>query len=299
MDPIPFTAVDRDLLKRCLSRSPGSWNDFVDRFLSLIYHVVGYTAHLRSAPIGPEDVEDIAAEILLKIVADDFRTLRAFRGQSSLATYLTVVSRRICIQELARRQKSRAVSSRVDEDMLGAGVAALKGMESLEDVEKLLKALPGKQREIVRLYYLEGRTYEEISTETEVPVNTIGTVLSRARAKLRESAEAAAPPAKAKVPPRGPLPKSGAVRKVAPPTGEDGPTPKPAAHPKSGAVRKVSAPPPSVAEETPAPANQPKTGAVRKVSGPPVAPTAEATAPAAPAKPTKPAKPTPDEADEE
>ena len=41
-------------------------------------------------------------------------------------------------------------------------------------------------REIVRLYYLEGRTYEEISTETDVPVNTIGAVLSRARKKLRE-----------------------------------------------------------------------------------------------------------------
>ncbi len=41
-------------------------------------------------------------------------------------------------------------------------------------------------REIVRLFYLEGRTYEEISTELDLPVNTIGAKLSRARAKLRE-----------------------------------------------------------------------------------------------------------------
>ena len=59
-------------------------------------------------------------------------------------------------------------------------------MESLEEVERLLRRLSGRERDIVRLFYLEGRTYEEISTESNVPVNTIGSVLSRARKKLRE-----------------------------------------------------------------------------------------------------------------
>jgi RNA polymerase sigma-70 factor (ECF subfamily) len=188
VDPNPLTEVDRRLLKRCLNRDPGSWNDFVDRFLSLIYHVIGYTAHLRSVRLTPEDVEDIAAEVLLKIVASDFRVLREFRGEASLATYLTVVARRICIQELVRRQAKnpqlRAVLG-IPEAGSPDDPAALKGMESLEEVEKLLRRLSGREREIVRLYYLEGRTYEEISTATEVPINTIGSVLSRARKKLR------------------------------------------------------------------------------------------------------------------
>jgi RNA polymerase sigma-70 factor, ECF subfamily len=191
VDPKPFTPVDRDLLRRCLNKEPGSWNDFVDRFLSLIYHVIGYTAHLRSVRLGPEDVEDIAAEVLLKIVANNFRVLREFRGEASLATYLTVVARRICIQELVKRQKRREAAARGDLLVPAAELeeepAAQKGVESLEEVEKLLKRLSGKEREIVRLYYLEARTYEEISTETEVPVNTIGAVLSRARKKLRAS----------------------------------------------------------------------------------------------------------------
>jgi RNA polymerase sigma-70 factor, ECF subfamily len=189
VDPNPFTAVDRDLLKKCLNRDPGSWNDFVDRFLSLIYHVIGYTAHLRSVRLSPEDVEDIAAEVLLKIVAGDFRILREFRGEASLATYLTVVSRRICIQEIIRKQKAKEAVARGDlrvhAEELEEEPAAQKGVESLDEVEKLLRRLSGKEREIVRLYYLEGRTYEEISTDTNVPVNTIGALLSRARKKLR------------------------------------------------------------------------------------------------------------------
>lgn len=192
MDESPFTAVDRDLLRRCLNREPGSWNDFVDRFLSLIYHTIGYTAHLRSTRLAPEDVEDIAAEVLLRIVADNFKVLKEFRKESSLATYLTVVARRTCVNELVRRQKARDAikrgESRLAQPDPDDAPVAQKSIESLEEVEKLLRRLKGQDREIVRLYYLEGRTYEEISTETDVPVNTIGAVLSRARKKLREMA---------------------------------------------------------------------------------------------------------------
>jgi len=231
VDPNPFTAVDRDLLRRCLNREPGSWNDFVDRYLSLIYHVIGYTAHLRSVRLGPEDVEDLAAEVLLRIVANNFRVLREFRGESSLATYLTVVARRICVQELVKRQQRKDALARGDLRVpiaeLDEEPAAQKGVESLEEVEQLLKKLSGREREIVRLYYLEARTYEEISTETDVPVNTIGAVLSRARKKLRErvkkraggdslglAVQASAPPPPAP-PPSGPPP-SAVIKPVKP-----------------------------------------------------------------------------------
>ena len=53
---------------------------------------------------------------------------------------------------------------------------------------KLLKRLPSKEREVVRLFYLEGRTYEEISAALNMPVNTIGPVLSRAKKRLKASA---------------------------------------------------------------------------------------------------------------
>ena len=104
-----LTNLDRDLLRRCLNHQPGAWNDFVDRFLGLIYHVVHHTAHLRSTPLRPEDTEDLAAEILLQIVANDYAVLRQFRNESSLATYLTVIARRICVHQLANRMAAREV----------------------------------------------------------------------------------------------------------------------------------------------------------------------------------------------
>jgi RNA polymerase sigma-70 factor (ECF subfamily) len=100
---VALTAVDRAILQRCLAHESGAWNDFVDRFLGLVYHVIHYTAYLRSNPVSPELVEDIAQEILTQIAATDYALLRQFRGKSSLATYLTVIARRICFRELVKR----------------------------------------------------------------------------------------------------------------------------------------------------------------------------------------------------
>ena len=186
-----LTPVDRELLHHCLAGKPGSWNDFVDRFLSLIYHVIHSTAHLRSARLSPEDVEDIAAEVLLQVVAGEFKVLRQFQGNASLATYLAVIARRTAVHEINRRQavreeiRSGAVTP---DDLADDSVAAQRSVESLDEVERLLRKLSGRDREVVRLFYLEGRTYEEISTELDIPVNTLGAMLSRARGKLREMA---------------------------------------------------------------------------------------------------------------
>src|SRR5436853_2744237 len=106
---VALTAKDRALVQRCLQHEAGAWDEFVDRYLGLVYHVIHHTAHLRSVPLSPEDVEDVAAEIMLGVVAKDYHLLREFRGKSSLATYLTVVARRICVQQLARRTAAREV----------------------------------------------------------------------------------------------------------------------------------------------------------------------------------------------
>ena len=56
-----------------------------------------HTADARSFPLTAEDTEDLAAQTLLEIVEKDYAVLRHFRGESSLASYLTVIARRTCV----------------------------------------------------------------------------------------------------------------------------------------------------------------------------------------------------------
>jgi RNA polymerase sigma-70 factor (ECF subfamily) len=197
-----LTSVDRALLQRCLQHDTGAWNDFVDRFLGLIYHVIHYTAHLRSAPLTPEEVEDIAQEVLMQVVANDYAVLKQFRGKSSLATYLTVIARRICVHQIAKIAPTRKpLPAELKKSEEEEHPRARIGLERQEEVLKLLKRLPSKEREVVRLFYLEGRSYEEISAALNMPVNTIGPVLSRAKKRLKASANG--PPSGGDKPPKG------------------------------------------------------------------------------------------------
>jgi RNA polymerase sigma-70 factor (ECF subfamily) len=188
---VPLRDIDRSLIDRCLRKEPGAWNDFVDRYMGLIYHVIQHAAHARSRVVSSEDIEDIAAEILLKIVDDDYGVLRRFKGTSSLPTYLTVIARRICVKELVRRHREEELGhtsahrAAVDN---GAG-DEVEAIVSAEEVERMLEDLTPREADVVRLYHLEYQNYRQISKKLGIPENSIGPILAKARKRLRETAE--------------------------------------------------------------------------------------------------------------
>ena len=53
----------------------------------------------------------------------------------------------------------------------------------------MLSALPDREAQVVRLYHLSYLNYRQIGKELGIPENSVGPILSRARRKLRESAE--------------------------------------------------------------------------------------------------------------
>jgi RNA polymerase sigma-70 factor, ECF subfamily len=182
---VALSDIDRQLLQRCLARQPHAWEDFVDRFLGLVVHVVRHTASVRSLELSEHDLEDLASEVFIAILADDYAVLRRFRGQSSLATYLTVIARRVVVRELLKRQIVPGAAHGEMHDVEDHGGGAEERLENHEEVHRLLGELEPEEADIVRLYHLEGKSYHEISRETGVPENSIGPALSRARAKMR------------------------------------------------------------------------------------------------------------------
>lgn len=183
-----LSEIDRNLLDRCLGHKPGAWEDFVDRFLGLIVHVVSHTAQARSLRLTPEDREDLCADVFLAIIKDDFAVLRHFRGQSSLATYLTVVARRIAVREMLRSRAASRLSLAAAQNAAASRPGDAEGLLSNRDeVDRLLEELDGQEAQVVRMYHLEGKSYQEISSAVGMPENSIGPLLSRARERLRRT----------------------------------------------------------------------------------------------------------------
>ena len=90
--------IDRSLLQRCLARKPRAWEDFVDRFMGLVIHVVHHSAQCRSWRLAAGECEDLVAQVFRTVASDDHAVLRHYRGDSSLATYLTVIARRVVVR---------------------------------------------------------------------------------------------------------------------------------------------------------------------------------------------------------
>ncbi|HEY2837568.1 MAG TPA: sigma-70 family RNA polymerase sigma factor [Pirellulales bacterium] len=183
-----LSEIDRKLLERCLSRQPRSWEDFVDRFMGLVIHVINHSSQARSIRLTPEDREDLCAEVFMTIVKNDFAVLRRFQGKSNLATYLTVIARRVVVKHLLEHKSAAKlqIATVPPSEVPDASANGLEDRVSdLDEVERLLDDLDGFEAQVVRLYHIEGKTYREISAATGVPENSVGPTLSRAREKMR------------------------------------------------------------------------------------------------------------------
>ena len=185
-----LSEYDRALLARCFARKPRAWEDFVDRYLGVVVHVINHSAQCRSIRLTPEDREDLVSEVFLSIVKNDFAILRHFREESSLATYLTVVARRIIVQKLLERKSTAPLSDADSVSSHGANGDHNQPVQRVidrDEIERLLKDLEGSEAQIVRMYHLEGKSYQEISSAVGMPENSVGPTLSRARQKMRRA----------------------------------------------------------------------------------------------------------------
>jgi RNA polymerase sigma-70 factor (ECF subfamily) len=189
---VALTELDRSLLARCLGQDPAGWRDFVDRFVGLFYHVADHVAESRSMRLTADDREDVAAEIFFALLKDNSAALRRFKGNSSLATYLSVIARRVAVQQLAQKRTAEAMghvvshAAAVDQTFGTSGETAR--IENREVIERMLVGLPETDARVVRGFHLEGRSYREISVALGIAENSVGPTLSRALDRLRHNA---------------------------------------------------------------------------------------------------------------
>jgi len=137
----------------------------------------------------PEDAKDVAQDTLLAAV----RSLRDFRGDASISTWLYTVARSFCIKKRRRTKGAparhdpldRAVAEKAFEPELGPEQLLL-GREAREIVAAALDDMEPEAREIVLLRDIEGLSAPEVAKVTGLSVSAVKSRLHRARLSLRE-----------------------------------------------------------------------------------------------------------------
>lgn len=180
--------LDRELLRDCLDKAPDAWENLTDRFLGLVIHIINHTAFARNVNLSQELRDDLVADVFVSWIDKNFAILRRFRGQSSLATYLTVVSRRVVLR---RFSQLRLPQSHQSIESLNLDPASQETnsytREEFEQLEATIGKLSQHEAQAVRMFHLEGKSYSEIGSYIGMPENSVGPFLSRAREKIRRS----------------------------------------------------------------------------------------------------------------
>lgn len=126
-----------------------------------------------------------------------FRHLKTFRGDSSFATWLHRIALNVVRDSAKRQQKApRPFSTLAKEDeetdfdppseAPSPSQTALEH-ERRQAVRVALTKVSPDHRAVLVLFDLDGRSYEECCALLEVPMGTLKSRLSRARAALKEA----------------------------------------------------------------------------------------------------------------
>lgn len=123
------------------------------------------------------DVEDIVQDTLMKYI----ERLPAFESEEHEKAWLI----RVCINLCNDRLKSAWFKRRAE---LDENIAAdIFEDNSHAELFSAVAALPAKMKNVVYLYYFEEYSIKEIAEMTDQSKNTVGSLLHRARAVLRET----------------------------------------------------------------------------------------------------------------
>lgn len=171
---------DNELLERAKAADPDAFTALVGPELDRLRRFAfSFTGNWPQA-------DDLAQEALVKA----YRSLPSFRGESSLSTWLYTIARSTFIDSTrSRAAKSRAREDQLDETLTDPSGGADELLERRREIARLWSAiqlLEARFRAPLVLCDIEGMSYEDVAAVEGVPVGTVRSRLSRARAKLLE-----------------------------------------------------------------------------------------------------------------
>lgn len=152
-----------------------------DKLLFYLWHLLG----------SKDEAEDILQDVFLKA----YNNLGKFDNRRPFSSWVYRIAHNEAINYLKRRNKQRTMSwedivtvkDRLDSaNQDDSPQEAWVRRERRDEVRAALKKLSPKYREVILLRYYFDHSYEEMSDILAKPVNTVGTLLSRAKKRLLE-----------------------------------------------------------------------------------------------------------------
>lgn len=191
--PVSFDASSSTseivLLERCKAGESAAWDTLIRKYEKSVYKFA------YSLCRNHEEAGDIAGQVFLRL----YQNLHTFRNEASFTSWLFRIVRNtyldLCVRPAHRGHLSLDAGPNNDSEP-SAGRDIMDPSPSPEAIcmehevsqllAKAIMHLPAYQRQVLRMYHTEGKSYEEIAESTGLSIGTVKSRLNRARNMLRE-----------------------------------------------------------------------------------------------------------------
>ncbi len=133
-----------------------------------------------------DEAHDITQDVFLKA----YKHIQRFDTERKFSSWVYRIAHNETVNWLKKktRAKVESLDSHVENGFqLADNLNTEKAYIKEEDggvVREAINSLPAKYKEVMELRYLKQQSYEEISEKLDKPINTVGTLINRAKKKL-------------------------------------------------------------------------------------------------------------------
>ena len=170
-------ANDNTLIHRAQTGDEGAFTDLMREYYPFVYAIV-----IRIVK-NSHDAEEVVQDAFLNA----YRGLTQLEDTTKFKSWLGKIAQN-CARNWLRKQRDDTVSiDEVSEQMLQTEDSPderLIRLEQRELIRRTMETLPQKDREIAHAFYLEGASYDELTSTHELSYNAIAFRLSRAKRQL-------------------------------------------------------------------------------------------------------------------
>jgi RNA polymerase sigma-70 factor (ECF subfamily) len=181
--PTASALADADLVRSCRAGDVTAWRSLYERYAPLVHRF----ASALGVPV--DEREDAAQDIFIAV----FRSLKHFRGEAQLSTWIYRIAARHAIR-LGRRRRTRETMrlTMLNEKPTVLNDPAERSTQ-IATLDRMLAKLPPKKRTVLVLFEIEGLSAKEISDVVGCPENTVWSRLHHARSEMVKAARRMVP----------------------------------------------------------------------------------------------------------
>jgi RNA polymerase sigma-70 factor (ECF subfamily) len=145
--------------------------------------------------LDKEDAEDIAQEVFIEV----FQSIKSFRGDSKLSTWIYRIAVTKSLDEIKKRNRKKRITAigkvlHLDEvaDWIAGGHMPDKSIneeEKLKEIMQALNTLPDNQRVAFTLSRIDGYNNSEIAETMDTTVEAVESLIYRAKKRISTELE--------------------------------------------------------------------------------------------------------------